>query len=70
MLSRMGERVAGLEARLESLKSDTEHTRGSIHAINGELQKVVITEQRFLLPWLVALGAMSVWAWEHLAFHP
>jgi hypothetical protein len=44
-MSRMGERVAGLEARLEALKGDTETTRSSIHAINGELQKIVIVEE-------------------------
>lgn len=44
-LSRMGERVAKLEANHEALKGDTEVIRHSIHAINQELQKVVIAEQ-------------------------
>jgi hypothetical protein len=119
-MSRMGERVAGLEARMEALKGDTETTRSSIHAINGELQKIVIVEEgcrqsllhlttqvtmlvqaapalaagvqtfeamrkdlsdilsrqvaktnaqthaQRLLPWLIALGGLAWWAWEHL----
>ena len=48
MMSRMAERVAKLETGHEALKSDTEVIRHSIHAINGELQKVVIAEQSCL----------------------
>lgn len=48
LLSRMGERVARLEATQEALKGDTTNIRSSIHSINGELQKVVITQERSL----------------------
>lgn len=128
VLSRMGERVASLEAKHEALKDDTQVIRLNIHQINNELQKIVVANERnrqslqhlthqvgllvtaapaiasavatfegmradlkavidhrqrgegrlnamhefvgFLrgvLPWLVALAGVGVWAWQNIA---
>lgn len=45
-LTRMGERVASSEAKIEALREDTRTIRSSIHTINGEIQKMVILEER------------------------
>lgn len=48
-LSRMGERVAALEAKHDAMKGDTEVIRRSVHDMNQEIQKVVLTEHQCLM---------------------
>jgi prefoldin subunit 5 len=45
IFSRVGERVAVLEAKTDALKEDTGRIRASIHDINNELMKVTYAEQ-------------------------
>ena len=70
VLSRMGERVTRVEAQLEGLKEDTQVTRSSIHAINQEITKIVIIEERCQMALTNLATDFSAWAWEHLQLKP
>jgi len=58
-LSRIGERVARLEAGHEALKGDTESIRSNLHTLANEVQKVVITEERCLSQLSTVAGQVS-----------
>ncbi len=45
-ISAMGERVAVVETKLGALKDDTAIIRAALHSVNGEMQKIVGSEER------------------------